>query len=297
MMSDRHYASPQDFRRALTDKLEHLARDSRWELPQLQRQIAYDRLLVRLYMTNDDWILKGATALLARGIGVRGTLDIDLYRRVAAETAAQELRVAAALELRDWFEFEVGAARVASDGGSGLRLPVKALVGGTVWSAFHVDLPGAELAMTGTPDEAPPLAQVAMPDIEQHGYTVYPLVDHVADKVAATFDRYGTSRAASTRYKDLIDLVVLATEAAVDAGSQSAALASEASRRGLQLPAAFDVPDRTLWEPGYRAEAKRSLLDVALRLDDALATVKPFLDPILNGTALGVWRPGASEWL
>ena len=75
------------FRRALTDKLKHLARESRWELPHLQRQIAYDRLLERLYITNGGWILKGATALLARGLGVRGTLDIDLYRRVAAATA------------------------------------------------------------------------------------------------------------------------------------------------------------------------------------------------------------------
>lgn len=296
-MSDgRHYASPKDFRRALTDKLRHLAKDSRWELPQLQRQIAYDRLLVRLYMTDEGWILKGATALLARGIGVRGTLDIDLYRHVAAETAAQELRAAAAIDLGDWFQFGVGSSQVQSDGETGLRLPVKALVGGTVWSAFHVDLLGAELTMTGTPDEASPLARVTMPDIEQRAYNVYPLVDHIADKVAATFDRYGASRAVSTRYKDLVDLVVFATSATVQAEALAAALASEADRRDLQLPGAFDAPDRSLWEPGYKAEAGRSLLDAGLTLDAALETVKPFLDPVLKGTAEGVWDPAIADW-
>ena len=50
MAAERRYASPKAFRRALTDRLKTLAAESRWELPQLQRQIAYDRLLERLYL-------------------------------------------------------------------------------------------------------------------------------------------------------------------------------------------------------------------------------------------------------
>ena len=45
--------------------------------------MAYDRLLERLNLVDEGWIIKGATALLARDIGVRGTIDIDLYREVA----------------------------------------------------------------------------------------------------------------------------------------------------------------------------------------------------------------------
>jgi len=77
---------------------------------------------------------------------------------------------------------------------------------------------------------------------------------------------------------------------------QLAALRSEASRRGLRLPTRFDVPDRRLWEPGYRAEARRSLLPVARTLDEALATVRPFADPLLDGTAQGSWRPDDHRW-
>ena len=72
MTRGRSYGSPGAFRRALTDKLRDLATRSRWTLQQLQRQMAYDRLLERLYLVDEGWIIKGATALLARGIGVRG---------------------------------------------------------------------------------------------------------------------------------------------------------------------------------------------------------------------------------
>lgn len=290
------YGSPKSFRRALTDKLKTLAAEGKWELPQLQRQIAYDRLLERLYLVDEGWVVKGATALLARDLGVRGTIDIDLYRRLAPEDATRELREAAALDLGDWFSFELGAEQPVRDGTSGVRVPVRASVGSTLWASFHVDLVGTELKMTGSPERVPALARVGMPDVEQHGYRVYPLVDHVADKVAATFDRYGASRATSTRYKDVVDLVAIASASSVEAEAQMTALASESDRREIKLPQRFAVPDRELWIPGYAAEARRSLLAVAQTLDEALSIVASFLDPLLEGRARGSWEPARGSW-
>ena len=173
MTGGRSYGSPGAFRRALTDKLRDLAARSRWTLQQLQRQMAYDRLLERLYLVDEGWIIKGATALLARDIGVPGSIGIDLYRAVAREIAVTDLREAAALDLGDWFRFEVGRPRPMA-GTGGIRLPVKAFVGNTEWAAFHVDLLGEDLRMTGDPEDVPPLARVVMPDVEQHGYRAYP---------------------------------------------------------------------------------------------------------------------------
>jgi hypothetical protein len=232
--TNRSYGGPAAFRRALTDKLKTMAESSRWTLPQLQRQMAYDRLLERLYLVDDGWIVKGATALLARDIGVRGTIDVDVYRKAVREAAERDLR--------------------------DVRLPVTASIGTTVWASFRVDLVGTDLHMTGNPEDVPPLARVVMPDVEQHGYRAYPLVDHVADKVCPMFERHGTTEAPSTRYKDLVDLVAIALAASVDAEPQMAALRSEVERRGLRLPARFTVPDRELWRRGYAAEAERSLL-------------------------------------
>jgi hypothetical protein len=298
MTSDRgsEYSSPAAFRAALTARLKQLATASRWQLPQLQRQIAYDRLLVRLYLHDSGWIVKGAIALLARDLGVRATNDIDVFRRVARETAEAELRQAADRDIGDWFRFEIGPGTSAGDGSDAIRLPVTAYVGPTVWQKFHIDLASESLRVTGEPDEAPPLARLGMPGVEQLDYRVYPLVDHVADKIMATFQRYGQGQAPSTRYKDLVDLVAIVTAASVDAEPQRVALRSEAERRGIPYPQRFLVPDRTLWERGYRAEANRSFLPIARTLDEALAVVCAFADPVLDGMATGRWDPASREW-
>lgn len=290
------YSNPGAFRSGLTDRLRNEAKKSRWTLQQLQRQFAYDRLLERLYSVDSSWIVKGATALLARDIGVRGSLDIDVYREKAREVAEAELRKAAARDIGDWFRFELGASQVSTDGAKGIRIPVTAYVGASVWAQFHVDLVGSDLRMTGQPEEVPPLARVLIPDVEQHGYLAYPLTDHVADKVAATFELHGDQQRPSTRYRDLVDLVAIATNAALDANELGKAVESEAERRQIALPKIFEIPDRDLWEGGYEAEAKRSLLTFAQTLDEALTLVRSFIDPILNGTATGTWNPDRTAW-
>ncbi|MGH2650497.1 MAG: nucleotidyl transferase AbiEii/AbiGii toxin family protein [Actinomycetota bacterium] len=242
MTDARPYGSPAAFRRALTGKLKGKAATSRWTLLQLQRHMAYDRLLERLYLVDEGWIVKGATALLARDIGVRATIDIDVYRKAASEVAEADLREAGGKDIGDWFRFEIGAPRPVADAAGGVRLPVTASIGTTVWASFYVDLVGADLRMTGEPEDVPPLARVVMPDVEQHGYRAYPLVDHIADKVAAMFGLHGQTGAPSTRYKDLVDLVAIVLAASVDADPQMAALRSEAERRRLRLPDRFTGP-------------------------------------------------------
>lgn len=291
------YATPVAFRRALTDRLKALAKSSRWELPQLQRQFAYDRLLERLYLMDDGWIVKGAVALLARDLGVRASIDIDVYRAKGADAAEADLREAAARDVDDWFRFEIGPRGTVADGAVGVRLPVTAYVGTTAWAQFHVDLVGSDLTMVGEPDAVSALAEVDMPDLPQRGYRAYPLVDHVADKIAAIIQRYGTVQRPSTRFRDLVDLVAIVQGASIDAQEQIRALRSEAERRGIVLPETFNVPDRWLWESGYAAEAKRSLLATAHTLDEALAVVRPFVDPVLVGTARGTWDHERGAWV
>lgn len=294
MNRSRRYASPAAYRRALTDRLSVAAKSGPWTPPQLQRQVAYDRLLERLYLLDDHWIVKGATALLARNLGVRGTLDIDLYRQTTRDAAEADVRQAARADLGDWFTFEIATGTPISNDAT--RLPVNTLIGATTWIRFHLDLVGTAVQMTGQPEDVPPLARGLIPDVTQHGYRAYPLVDHIADKIAAIYERYGTNRMPSTRYRDLVDLVAIITGASVEATAQRTALESEFARRDLALPDHFDIPDRTLWTPGYAAEARRSLLDTARTLDDALTIVRSFMDLLLQGTAHGIWNPGRGNW-
>jgi hypothetical protein len=136
MADSRAYASPSAFRRALTDRLKALAVTSRWNLPQLQRQIAYDRLLGRLYLVDKEWIVKGATSLLARDIGVRGTRDIDVYRDAVREVAERDLRNSVGREAGDWFRLELAASQPTGDGARGVRIPVTAYIGTTPGLSF-----------------------------------------------------------------------------------------------------------------------------------------------------------------
>jgi len=295
MTAEDHYTTPAAFRRALTECLRQASKEGPWTLQQLQRQVGYDRLLERLYLVDHGWIVKGATALLARDLGVRGSLDVDVYREVGREVAEADLRAAADRDLGDWFRFEIGAAAIT--GNQAVRVPVKAVIGATAWVEFHVDLIGSDLRMTGQPEDVPPVARGVIPHVDQTGYRAYPLVDHVADKVAATYERHGGQQAPSTRYRDVVDLVSIVTRASVSAVEQHAALESEFRRRRLTLPSSFDVPDRSLWETGYAAEARRSLLTVGQTLNEALAIVRPFLDPLLAGTAAGSWNREVGAWI
>jgi hypothetical protein len=124
------YTTPAAFRRALSDRIKVAAASGPWTIQQLQRQVAHDRLLERLYLIDDGWIVKGATALLARDLGVRASLDVDVYRDVARQIAETDLRRAAALDLGDWFRFDVGIGSPIA--ASSVRLSVTASIGTTV---------------------------------------------------------------------------------------------------------------------------------------------------------------------
>lgn len=295
-MTDKTYQSPAAFRRALTDRLSTLAKESRWSMPLLQRQVAYDRLLQRLYLLDDGWIVKGATALMARDIGVRGTIDIDLYRNAPRRQAEEDLRRAAALEVGDWFRFTIGPAVTTGGAALAARFRVTSSIGTTTWVEFHIDLVGTEIRMSGEPEHVQPLVPGVIPNAEQHEYRVYPLVDHIADKVAAIYERHGADGYPSTRYRDLVDLVAIVTAVSVDAELQRNALVSEFARRHLLLPATFAVPDQALWEQGYAHEARRSLLRIASTLTDAVDIVGAFLNPLFNATASGTWVPQNLHW-
>lgn len=150
--------------------------------------------------------------------------------------------------------------------------------------------------MTGTPDAVSPLLPGLMPGLVEPCYRAYPVVDHIADKVAAILERHGDHNRPSTRYKDLVDLVALTTNASVPADDQQRALDSEADRRVLTLPARFDVPEPSQWRVGYSAEARRAVDLSARTLADALAAVRPFVEPLLNHTADGTWHPDNRRW-
>lgn len=295
MTAGDRFKTPQAARTAVTDRLRAQAKESPWQLGDLQRQYAYDQLVERLYRLDGGWVIKGATALLARKVSVRHTIDIDVYRAGTIGDVERQVRDAAALELGDWVRFEVGpSTKVQAAGAQAARLKMTAFIGTKVWAAFQVDLVADGIFMTGEPDTVPPLTSIEILDQVRTQWRAYPLVDHVADKVCAILERHDGRP--STRFKDLIDLVAIAQRTTVPAALQMKALGKEAARRNHVLPEAFDVPDRAIWARGYKSEARRTVGLEAMELDDALVIVREFLDPLLAKQATGDWNHAVRVW-
>jgi len=189
------YKTPDAVRRAVTDKLRTEAAKGPWSLADLQRQYAYDQLIERLYRTDDGWVIKGAAALLARRVSVRHTIDIDVYRAGAIGDVERQLRDAARLDIGDWMRFEVGPpVRVRAAGAQASRVKVQSLIGTRVWAAFQVDIVADGIRMSAEPELVPPLTSVSATEQQRRPWRAYPLVDHVADKVCAIFERRPSPR-------------------------------------------------------------------------------------------------------
>ncbi len=84
MDQPRKYATGKAFRRALEDRLKQKSAAEGLGLQRLMREVAFDRLLARLFSHEEaPWILKGGYAMELRIKEARVTKDIDLALRQA----------------------------------------------------------------------------------------------------------------------------------------------------------------------------------------------------------------------
>src|SRR5439155_9307526 len=153
--------------------------------------------------------------------------------------------------------------------------------------------------MTAQPDVIGPPVDVDIPGITPSRYRVYPVVDHIADKVCAIHElhhRIDAPPLPSTRYRDLADLSTFARTAVVEAGPLVAALQSEAARRALTLPAQVTVPADGGRRAGYARVARDAPALVDRNIAAALETVSRFINPVLDGSAAGRWDPQRLSW-
>jgi hypothetical protein len=217
MAAQRQYATASAFRTALEARLNERARRDGVDLHRLRRQVAFDRLLARMFepsqAVHDGWVLKGGYALEMRFHMARSTKDLDLTVRSARghlqgqSSLREPLQIAASIELPDFFMFTVGEAMAelnqAPEGGA--RFPVDARLDGRTFVKFHIDL--------GVGDEVlEPLEGVKGED--WLGFAGIPAVVVPALSVeqhwAEKFHAYTRPREApNSRVRDLVDLVLI----------------------------------------------------------------------------------------
>jgi hypothetical protein len=295
------YRTPEAFRRGLEERLKKQAKLRGRTLSALRREFFLQRFLARVFHDQPDspWILKGGTGLLVRLPGARHSKDIDLlHPGLDLAVATAQLREVAGRGSGDPLRFVVGQPSPIVGGVDGSTIKVEVYLGVTKLDGFPVDL-STKLDFVGPVERRRPLPVVEVPDVGPlPEFTVYPLPDQVADKVCAMFHRYGGAQASSSRFRDLVDLVLIVGAFQLDAGLTAAALKTEALRRGLTLPVAMHAPGPN-WADGYSDLAGRTtMLDPGLRdLSAALAAAGRCLDPLLAGTVqAGTWDPAGRCW-
>ncbi|MGA5565277.1 nucleotidyl transferase AbiEii/AbiGii toxin family protein [Streptomyces platensis] len=301
------YQTPTAFRAALKQAAVNMSKKTGMSVPDLMKIFYFNRLAARVFTKEPDgWLIKGGQALLVRYRGAaRLSQDIDLQTArpdCTVDIARQLVIEAASLNLGDYLRYTPSKFEGHSDEGRGGAQYFQVFLGTSLVDTVKVDLVvGRTLA--GTPETRTLKSAVDLEwPVDWPDVCLYPVIDHVADKICAMYERHGeNAQFGSSRYRDLADLLLISQQETVPGQAVTQALHREAERRRqngtpVALPATFEAPG-THWHDGY---PKQAALVLGLRgcgsYAEAAKAAAEFIDPMLNGTAQGTWNPHNATW-
>jgi predicted nucleotidyltransferase component of viral defense system len=274
------YSTPRAFRTALGDRLRLQAAREGNDLNRLQRQLAYERFLTRLFsLVGDTWVLKGGYALELRlGGRARATQDLDFNAPGSADLL-DTLQEAAEQDGADHFRFVIEAPQRGTLAGppeGGQRFRVKAYLDGLqVFATFLIDVGQGDVVVSAL-DYLPARVDVSFAGLDQAVFPSYPLPEHFAEKIHAyTRPRPGSRQ---TRVKDLLDLSLIITELGLlpSAGLMTV-LDDVFGRYGSHgLPTILPFPPED-WREPYRALAT-GLDHAVTEMEDAVTSAQRLLN-------------------
>lgn len=271
------------------------------------RAYYFQRLTARVFHADPTgWMLKGGHALLIRyATEARLSRDIDLQRAEATSTideAVQALLAAAAVDLGDYLTFTPTRLQSHGDeiGGASQHFDVQ--IGTRRAGGIKVDLVVGRAA-TGAVQTRRLEPTLEMPwPTDWPNIQLYPVVDHIADKVCAMYERHNGHP--SSRFRDLADILLISQRESVDMQDAKRALEFESGRRQslqgsteLTLPSEFTMPDES-WRAGYPQAAKDvSGLRGCRTWGEVESAAHAFLTPLLGDAFIGEWNPKDELWI
>lgn len=302
MAEPEPYSTPRGVENAIKDAARKAAEaDPALDVNERIQLEYFNRFLSRVFSEADDseWVLKGGTGMLARVTSTRATRDIDLYRRGFTLTdALDDLIRLAAIDLGDHFRFQyVSHTQSIGDDTQpyteGYQVRFEILIGLSTKGSLQVDL-AVGTGITGEVTTTDPANALDLPRLVSHQYRLYPVGDQIADKVCATMTEY--NERASSREKDLVDLIVFATTQDIDGTALRVATVTEARRRQMEPFDRFAVPSS--WGAGY-AKLSQPVPHCAdyRTVDLAAALATRLINPALSGDADGkTWSHESLDW-
>lgn len=268
-MTGRKFKDASAFRASLEERLKNFSRKKGVDFQRLRRQVAFDRLLARLFSgKTPPWYLKGGYAMELRIQGARTTRDVDLGRflgpgeKPGGPTLLEEIQTLASSDLGDFFEFRIGASILeleAAYGGS--RFPVEARVDGRTFVKFHMDV-GLEDKLLGDLEGLKAEDWLGFADIPAPVFPVISREQQFAEKIHA-YTKQRKDRE-NTRVRDLVDMVLLMDNAGLDKKKvQKAMEKTFQNRKSHPLPSQLQAPP-TSWEGPFAEMAAECGLDHTL---------------------------------
>ena len=282
----REYGSAEAFRRALEARLNKIAETELVQVNRLRRQVAFDRLLARLFRTLPaPWVLKGGYALELRFKTARATVDIDLTVQVPAvaleadanQIVREMLQDAASINLDDRFEYTVGPLTLDLDAApyGGGRFPIETRMGGRIFARFHLDA-GVGDAIIEPVDVIEGRGWLDFPGIASPRIVALSQEQQFAEKVHA----YTLPRPSNSRVKDLVDLALLIRSGTLMHERVAGAIRVTFERRRThQLPNVFPKPP-TEWKRNFQALAEEN--ELLGDLDNTTDAVAEFFDRVVG---------------
>ncbi|TSB32005.1 nucleotidyl transferase AbiEii/AbiGii toxin family protein [Streptomyces benahoarensis] len=260
------YATPAAFYGALKHKAQLMARSEGVPVADVLSSFFFSRLVARVFHAQPDaWIVKGGHALLMRyAAAARLSRDIDIQRSAGGEIgeAVADFLKAAAHDLDDYMSFTPTRTSMHENGAAGAKQIFRVHVGTHEVGVVKVDVVTGH-APSAAPDvrRIAPLIDLAWP-ADWPKARLYPIVNHLADKVCAMYERHQGSP--SSRYRDLADILLISQRENVDGRYAQLALRTEARLRRLTrapgvdlvLPSAFQPPGPA-WPDRYPAAARQ----------------------------------------
>jgi len=292
------YATAAAFKQALENRL-RAASSTGVDFARKRQLLVFDRFLARLVQVlGDSAMLKGGLVVELRVERARTTKDIDL-RLVGLPTGVVErLGRAARLDLGDFMVFIVAPDAehpdITNEGMvyEGQRYRVRCeLAGKPYGQPFGLDIAFAD-PILGEPDLIVAEDVLGFAGIAPPTLRLYPLETHIAEKLHAyTLPR----KRPNSRVKDLPDIALLAGVRELEATRVRSALEQTYTfRKTHALPVSLPAPP-VAWAAPYARMVDEDELRWA-DLATLVGAVEAFLNPVLEGTATGMWRPSTWGW-
>lgn len=260
----KSYSTAFAFRRALEDRLNAASKAEGVDLQRIRRQVAFDRLLVRLFAEgNPPWRLKGGYALELKFSVARTTRDLDLGLSSGmppGEQLLEALQTAAAMDAGDFFVYAIGELVMDLDGApyGGSRHPVECRLDGRLFARFHLDIGMGDIQREPC-EWTEPRDRLGFAGIPTGRFPSISREEHFAQKIHAYTVPRGDR--ANTRVKDLIDLVLLIEADHIDRERLKRDIVDTFQRRETHpLPSVLEPPPG-FWAPVFTKLAAECGID------------------------------------